>query len=83
MENLKARFPVLAHCSVVVLANRDYRYRMIVPKSDWVPILAEMAQEQTWSNFKNEAADFAEAKGAKYVDALHDVWAVMYRLQDK
>jgi DNA-3-methyladenine glycosylase I len=38
--------------------------------------------EQTWSNFKNEAARFQGKAGADYVHALHEVWSVMYRLQE-
>jgi hypothetical protein len=47
-----------------------------------VPVLAELAQEQTWSNFKNQAADYAGGHGSEYIDALHRVWSVMHRLQD-
>ena len=54
---------------------------MIVPKQVWVPILAELAEEQDWSNFKNEVAAYQGKSGASYSRALHDVWEIMYRLQ--
>ena len=56
LRNLQGRFPSLAEAKIVNLPNRDYRYRIIVPKKVWVSALSEMADEQAWSNFKNEAA---------------------------
>jgi len=47
-----------------------------------VAVMSEMADEQTWSNFKNEAARFQGNAGRDYVQALHDVWDVMRNLQE-
>lgn len=82
LHNLRNHFPAIAAAEIVTMADRDYRYRMIVPKSVWGPILAEMAEEQEWSNFKNEVAAHQGAEGAPYAAALHDVWGIMYRLQN-
>ena len=38
--------------------------------------------EQEWSNFKNETAKYQGKSGREYVGALHEVWAVMHRLQE-
>jgi hypothetical protein len=46
-----------------------------------VKVVAELAKEQQWSNFKNEPARFQGAAGGDYVHALHRVWDVMYGLQ--
>ncbi len=81
LQNLRDRFPVIADAEIVTIADRDYRYRLILPKCAWVPILAEMAEEQEWSNFKNEAAAHQGKEGASYARALHNVWEIMYRLQ--
>jgi hypothetical protein len=54
---------------------------LIIPKAAWAKIIGELAQEQEWSNFKNEASKYQGISGRKYVQALHDVWDVMYRLQ--
>jgi len=43
--------------------------------------VSELAHEQVWSNFKNEAARFQGRDGADYQRALHRVWDVMCRLQ--
>jgi hypothetical protein len=85
LENLQARFPdtELAKATILDSAGTDYRYRAILPKKEWAILLSELAMEQSWSNFKNEAGRYArfnkESNG--YIDALHDVWSVMWRLQ--
>lgn len=81
LQNVKGRFAALADVAITSLPDRDYRYRLVVPKKVWVPILAELAEEQDWSNFKNEAAAYQGHRGASYSSALHDVWEVMHRLQ--
>ena len=83
--SLKARFPEteLGKAEIQSSDLTDYRYRLVLPKAAWVAALAELATEQTWSNFKNETSRFSRAKKAAYayVDALHRVWDVMHRLQ--
>lgn len=82
LRNLQKRFPVLAVGEILKLANHDYRYRLVIPKPSWITIIGELAQEQEWSNFKNEAAKYQGKSGRSYVAALHDVWGVMHRLQE-
>jgi hypothetical protein len=81
LRSLQKRFPALAVGDILELPNRDYRYRLIIPKASWTAIIGELAQEQEWSNFKNEAAKYQGKSGRGYVAALHDVWGVMYQLQ--
>ena len=81
LTNLQRRFPSLARVKVVALPGRDYGYRLIVPKAVWVDVLKALAEEQTWSNFKNEAAAHSTETGSAYIKGLHDVWRVMYKLQ--
>jgi len=81
LRNLQTRFPALAAGEIIELPNRDYRYRLILPKASWVEMVRQVAEEQEWSSFKNQAAKHQGAAGTKYVRALHDVWEVMYRLQ--
>jgi len=82
LANLQKRFAALAGAEIVRLPHRDYRYRLVVPKHAWVTVIAELAREQEWSNFKKEAERFLGAAGRDYTDALHQVWGVMY-LQGK
>ena len=80
--NLKKRFSGLS-TEILVDSGTDYRYRIIIPKSQWADVVSEIASEQTWSNFKNEAARFARENGDStgYVHALLDIWGTMYELQ--
>jgi hypothetical protein len=83
LVNLKKRFPdtELGKAKIRASAATDYEYRAVVPKDVWASILSELAMEQTWSNFKNEADRFAIQKTMPhgYVDALHEIWSVMRR----
>jgi predicted small integral membrane protein len=78
LVSLKDRFPdsELGKAEILSWDGRDYKYRVIVPKVAWVGALTEMAAEQTWSNFKNEASRFSRAKkmAHAYVDSLHQIW---------
>lgn len=82
LTNLQQRFPALADAKILTLPGRDYGYRLIVAKAVWAEALKELAEEQTWSNFKNEAAKNQGKTGADYTRALHDVWEIMYGLQE-
>ena len=83
LTNLQKRFPALGGADILTLPNRDYGYRLIVSKEVWVGIVAELAQEQEWSNFKNEVAAYQGKADSEYVHALQEVWSVMYTLQEK
>lgn len=83
LANLRKRFSTIRHAQIVTLPNRDYRYRLLVPKATWISIVSEAAAEQTWSNFKNETARFQGRTGAEYIHALHSVWSIMNDLQDE
>jgi pyocin large subunit-like protein len=82
LANLTSRFASLADAKILALPGHDYGFRLIVPKAIWVEVLKEMAEEQTWSNFKNEAAARSADTGSEYVNKLHAVWREMLRLQE-
>ena len=81
LQNLIDRFEELKGSEIKKTSDRDYRYRLFVGKEKWVAVLSALAQELDYFNFKSEAGRNREAVGNKYVDALHEVWEVMYRLQ--
>ena len=80
LESLKVRFPVIT-AGIITTADSDYRYRVVLPKPDWLPILGALAEEQTWSNFKSRVHANYKKCGVDYGTALHDVWETMNRLQ--
>jgi hypothetical protein len=82
LQKLQVRFPAIARAEILAWPNSDYRYRIIITKTVWAEIVAALAREQTWSNFKDEAAHFQGTTGSAYVDALHKVWSTMHRLQE-
>ena len=45
--------------------------------------LTGLAEEQTWSNFKDEAAARKADTGSEYVHKLHAVWWEMLQLQER
>jgi hypothetical protein len=44
-------------------------------------VVAELAEETDYDNFKSEVARHQGKARAAYEHALHDVWSVMNRLQ--
>lgn len=77
---LKKRFPVLGPLRIYTTPQRDYKYRLLVCRAIWSDIVAAVALEVTYSNFKDEARRTRSFDSA-YIEALHDVWTVMYRSQ--
>ncbi len=82
LESLKKRFPDhLTECDIQESAGTDYAYRLFVAKSAWAQVLAGLAEETDYDNFKSEVARHQGKAGAAYVHSLHEVWSVMHRLQ--
>jgi hypothetical protein len=82
LEALTKRFPVLlGQCDIQESAGTDYAYRLFVPKSAWVRVLAGLAEETDYDNFKSEVARHQGRDGAAYGRSLHEVWSVMHSLQ--
>src|SRR4029077_7924690 len=83
LKNLKARFPVLAKSEILTVAGRDYRWRLVVAKEMWAGIVAELAQELEWSNFKSEVTRYQGGGGSDYYHTLYEIWGIMHSLQQK
>lgn len=82
LEALKQRFPdLLGGCEIQASVGTDYAYRLFVPKVAWVQVLAALADEIDYDNFKSEVARHRGPAGADYEHALHEVWDVMRELQ--
>ena len=82
LQNLIKRFPQLADADILNSDYTDYRFRIMVPRKVWArKILPQLAEEQTWSSFKDEALNFNE-EGDQYAESLHAVWKLMRGLQE-
>ena len=79
LEALQTRFPGLTQYPIETHPDRDYRYRIYVPRPTWETVMDELVREQEWSNFKQEVARFGGYDA--YEDALHKVWKTMFRVQ--
>ncbi len=83
LEALKQTFPdLLGESTIQVFPGTDYAYRIFVRKSAWTQVLARLAEETDYDNFKSEVARYQGRAGAAYEHALHEVWSVMHGLQE-
>jgi hypothetical protein len=82
LDALLTRFPdVLGGNEIQTFPGSDYAFRIFVAKSDWSMVLAALAEETDYDNFKAEVARHRGNGGKAYEKSLHDVWEVMYGLQ--
>ena len=83
LEALKERFAeLLGECEIQESAGTDYAFRLFVQKSAWMQVLAGLAEETDYDNFKSEVAHHQGEAGAAYEHSLHEVWSVMHKLQE-
>jgi hypothetical protein len=83
LEALKERFPeLLGECDIQTFAGTDYAFRIFVDKGVWSRVLAGLAEETDYDNFKSEVDRHQGCAGAAYGSSLHRVWSVMYELQE-
>jgi len=83
LEGLRERFPeLLEDCEILESAHTDYACRIFIAKSIWSEVLAALADETDYDNFKSAVGGNLGTGGAAYGHALHDVWTVMYRFQE-
>ena len=82
LDALKKQFAdLLGECEIQESAGTDYAFRLFVQKSAWMQVLAGLAEETDYDNFKSEVARHQGKAGAAYEHSLHDVWSVMHKLQ--
>lgn len=83
LKALQERFPaLLGECDIQESAGTDYAFRLFVQKSAWVRVLAGLAEETDYDNFKGEVARHQGKAGAAYERSLHGVWSVIHKLQE-
>jgi len=83
LEALKKRFPnLLGDSEIQESSGTDYAFRLFIEKSNWMLVVAELAEETDYDNFKSEVARHQGRAGAAYEHSLHNVWSVMHKLQE-
>ncbi len=84
LEALQKRFPdLIGQCEIQELAGMVYAFRIFVDKPVWSQVLAGLAEETDYGNFKAEVVRHQGPAGAAYEHSLHEVWSVMNKLQKK
>ncbi len=84
LEALIGQYPeLLESAEIKAFPGTDYAYRIFLPKEVWSKVLAALGGDVDYDNFKSEVARFQGRSGAGYEHALHDVWSVMYGLQER
>jgi hypothetical protein len=82
LEALKKRFPdLIGQCETREFVGTDYAFRIFVDKPVWSQVVAGLAEETDYDNFKSEVASHQGPTGAAYERSLHEVWSVMNKLQ--
>jgi hypothetical protein len=82
LEALRQRFADhLGKSAIQETARTDYTYRLFVQKPAWIQVVAGLAEETDYDNFKSGVAHHQGGAGAAYESSLHEVWSVMRRLQ--
>jgi hypothetical protein len=82
LENLQQRFPdLLGALEIQQFEGTDYAYRIFIGKTVWAQVMAALADDIDYDNFKSAVARHLGSEGAAYEHALHDVWGTMYGLQ--
>ena len=83
LETLRERFTdLLGDSEIKEFSGTDYSFRIFVPKVIWSKIVAELTNELDYDNFKSEVARHQGSDGVAYEHSLHDVWSVVYQLQE-
>jgi hypothetical protein len=81
LELLQRDHPSLRRFEIIESEpTRDYRWRMIVPRTTFARVVAAMVQGVDYGNFKARCSASPDLDPA-FNEALHDVWAVFRRLQ--
>lgn len=65
LEALKHRFrDLIGDCEILESTGTDYAYRLFVQKSAWTQVVAALAEETDYDNFKSEVARHQGHAGA-------------------
>jgi len=81
LELLQRDHPSLRRYPIIRSApERDYAFRMIVPRTTFARVMAAMVAGIEYGNFKARCSASPDLD-RDYNSALHDVWAVFRKLQ--
>lgn len=71
-----------AEVEILTWPGRDYAFRVQLARDEWTEYVIMQVESAQATNFKSEVAkNLGYKEGKKFLDALHDVWQVMYDYQ--
>lgn len=70
----------LAKVEIVETPYGDYPLRAFVEPAEFVEWVSDQASRIEYSNFKSRVSS---TRGYKFVDALHNVWAAMLKVETR
>lgn len=65
---------------IIRTPDGDYPYRIFVEQAEFASWVTKAALDIDYSNFKSR---MAKLRDYRYLNALHDVWAAMTRVEDE
>jgi hypothetical protein len=77
LEAIAAKY----NCEIINTPRGDYPWRTFITNEQLADWLSEAAMNLDYSNFKSRA--HKANKSSKFINALHDVWAVMTQTEDE
>jgi len=81
LDALRDRHEALRAAEILETPLADYPARIIIAKEVWVSVLAEIAAEADYGNFKAASSRAVGVGDPAYNGSLHDIWARMVRYQ--
>jgi len=79
LERLQQAFPrELALSPILDTPERDYPFRLLCTKAEWIMVASGLAARIDYPNFKDEAAVVSGGQDSRYMDAVHEVWSTVW-----
>jgi hypothetical protein len=76
LDNLRSWMGI--NSKILELTGTDYRFRIMVSRTEWRRIAARLAEEaEDVVNFKDEAKSNVALVGATYIGILHRIWSMV------
>jgi hypothetical protein len=76
LEELRTLVPALRRRRIIETPEADYRFRLVVPRTVGLKVIAVLSYSIDYSNFKDQIKD------RQYHGAALAVWHTMFRLQE-
>ena len=78
LQNIRNKFEELENYEIIDTHDRDYQYRLFVPKDVWSTVSAKMMEEMDYSKFKPSAQEYLnfvnDPTCIPYSKLLLDIW---------